>query len=66
MGRTSTHYIDLATSEVPATVPERSASGKLGAKLKFELCSLPLVLGFKKPAAGFRNLGRGPMGPDPQ
>jgi len=66
MGQTSTHYIDLATSEVPATVPERSASGKLGAKLKFELRSLPLVLGFKKPAAGFRNLGRGTMGPEPQ
>ncbi|BBX96418.1 DUF2652 domain-containing protein [Mycobacterium lacus] len=59
MGQTSTHYIDLASSEVPPPAPDRSASGRLGAKLRFELRALPFALGFRKPAAGFRNLGRG-------
>jgi len=60
IGETPTHYIDLATAEVSSTVPQRGFSGRLGAKLKFELNSLPFVLGVKKPAAGFRNLGRVP------
>jgi hypothetical protein len=61
IGQTSTHYIDLATSEVAPTVPEPGSSGRLaGAKLKLGLSTLPFVLGFKKPAAGFRSLGRGP------
>jgi len=60
IGETSTHYIDLATAEPGPAVPERSSSGKLGAKLRFELGSLPWALGFKKPAAGFRSLGRAP------
>ncbi len=41
------------------TVPQRSASGRLGVKLKVELSTLPFILGLKKPAVGFRNLGRG-------
>jgi len=57
LGQTSTYYIDLASTEVP-TVPERSVSGRLGAKLKFELNSLPFIFGIKKPAAGFRHLDR--------
>jgi hypothetical protein len=61
LGQTSTHYIDLATSEVRPVVPERSLSGRLGAKVKFELDSVPFLLGFKKPAKGFRGLG-GPAG----
>jgi Protein of unknown function (DUF2652) len=59
IGQTSTHYIDLATSEVAPTVPDRGLSGRLSAKLKFEFGALPFVLGFKKPAEGFRSLGRG-------
>ena len=60
IGQTSTHYIDLATSEVPTTMPEPSTFGRLGVKLKVEFSSLPFMLRIKKPAAGFRNLGRGP------
>src|SRR5271165_2454882 len=60
IGETSTHYIDLATSEVtPVVVPERSSFGRLWLKLKFESSSLPFLVGIKKPAEGFRNLGRG-------
>jgi Protein of unknown function (DUF2652) len=60
LGETSTHYIDLATTEVaPVVVPERSLSGRLWVKLKLESSSLPFLLGIKKPAEGFRNLGRG-------
>lgn len=59
IGQTSTYYIDLATSEVTPTVPERSTSGRLGVKLRLEFSALPFMLGIKKPAAGFRNLGRG-------
>ncbi|CQD16701.1 hypothetical protein BN1232_03620 [Mycobacterium lentiflavum] len=59
IGETSTHYIDLSVSEVPPLLAKRSLSGRLGAKAKFELNSLPFILGFEKPAEGFRNLGRG-------
>jgi hypothetical protein len=59
IGQTSTHYIDLATCEVAPTVPERSSSGRLGAKLKLELSTLPFVLGIKEACAGFRHLSRG-------
>jgi hypothetical protein len=40
-------------------VPERSSSGRLGAKLKLELSTLPFVLGIKEACAGFRHLSRG-------
>lgn len=63
IGQTSTYYIDLATSAVRPTVPEPSTSGRLGTKLKVEFSTLPFMLGFKKPAAGFRNLGRGTLEP---
>jgi hypothetical protein len=59
IGETSTQYIDLATSEVPPTPPQRSFLGRLGRTWKFELTTLPFVLGIKKPAEGFRSLGRG-------
>jgi len=60
LGQTSTHYIDLAGSEVfPVAVPERSSVGRLWLKLKLESSSLPFLVGIKKPAEGFRNLGRG-------
>ena len=60
LGETSTHYIDLATTEVaPVVVPERSFLGRIWAKTKLESGSLPFLLGIKKPAEGFRNLGRG-------
>jgi hypothetical protein len=59
IGQTSTHYIDLATSEVAPSVPDRSLSGKVSAKLKFEYSALPYVFGIKKACAGFRHLGRG-------
>jgi hypothetical protein len=58
IGETATHYLDLATSEVAPTVQERSSSGRLFAKLKLEMSALPFLLGFKKPAADFRHLGR--------
>jgi hypothetical protein len=59
IGQTPTYYIDLATSEIPPTVQEHSTSARLAAKLKLELSALPFILCIKKPAAGFRNLGRG-------
>lgn len=60
IGETSTHYIDLATTEAaPVAVPDRGFSGRMWVKLKLESGSLPFLLGFKKPAEGFRNLGRG-------
>jgi hypothetical protein len=58
IGETSTHYIDLATSEAPPA-PERSFLRRFGKTAKFELTTLPFLLGIKKPAEGFRNLGRG-------
>ena len=59
IGQTSTHYIDFATYEVPPAAPERSFFGRLWAALKFELSTLPYLLGIKKACAGFRHLGRG-------
>lgn len=59
IGETSTHYIDLATSQVSLAPAESSFFRRLGATVKLELSSLPFVLGFKQPAEGFRNLGRG-------
>jgi Protein of unknown function (DUF2652) len=58
IGDTSTHYIDLATSEVPDAPPRRSGFARFGKTAKFELVSLPFLLGIKKPAEGFRNLDR--------
>jgi Protein of unknown function (DUF2652) len=59
IGHTSTYYIDLATSEVPPTAPGRGFFGRVGRTAKFELSTLPFLLGIRKPAEGFRNLGRG-------
>ncbi|MGZ4526565.1 MAG: DUF2652 domain-containing protein [Mycobacterium sp.] len=59
IGETSTHYIDLAASQVSLAPSEYSFFRRLGATVKLELSSLPFVLGFKEPAEGFRNLGRG-------
>ncbi len=59
IGETSTHYIDLATSEVAPALPKRGFFGRFGATAKFELSTLPFLLGIKKPAAGYRNLDRG-------
>jgi Protein of unknown function (DUF2652) len=58
IGETSTHYIDLATSEAPPAPPQRGFFGRLGKTAAFELSTLPFLLGIKKPAEGFRNLGR--------
>jgi hypothetical protein len=62
IGETSTHYLDLATSSVTLAPPESSFLRRFGATVKLELSSLPFVLGFKQPAEGFRNLGRGAEG----
>ncbi|BAX93373.1 DUF2652 domain-containing protein [Mycobacterium shigaense] len=59
IGETSTHYIDLTASEVPPLAPERGRIGRLSKFAQYELNSLPFILGFKRPAEGFRNLGRG-------
>lgn len=59
IGETSTHYIDLATSQICLAPPQYSLLRRLRATVKLELNSLPFVLGFKEPAEGFRNLGRG-------
>ncbi|CMO61805.1 Protein of uncharacterised function (DUF2652) [Mycobacterium tuberculosis] len=59
IGETSTHYIDLATSDMPPAVPDHSFFGLLWADVKFEWHALPYLLGFKKACAGFRSLGRG-------
>lgn len=63
LGQTSTHYIDLGTSEVAPTVPTRGLLGRIWAKLKFELSALPFLLGIKKACVGFRSLGRGKDSP---
>jgi hypothetical protein len=60
LGETSTHYIDLTTSEAPPAPPQRGFFGRLGKTATFELSTLPFLLGIKKPADGFRNLGRAP------
>jgi hypothetical protein len=59
IGQTSTHYIDLSKSEVPPAPSRRGRFGRMGMTAKFELRTLPFLLGIKKPAEGFRNLGRG-------
>ena len=59
IGETSTHYIDLGTPEALPALPARGFFGRLGGNAMFGLSSLPFVLGIKKPAEGFRNLGRG-------
>lgn len=60
IGETSTHYIDLATTHVaPVAVPDRGFGGRVWVKLKLESGSLPFLLGLRRPAEGFRNLGRG-------
>jgi Protein of unknown function (DUF2652) len=59
IGETATHYIDLASSEVPPEPPGRSFFGRFGATAKFEFSTLPFLLGIKKPAEGFRSLDRG-------
>jgi ABC-type transporter Mla MlaB component len=59
IGETSTHYIDLATSEAPPEPPQRGFFGRLGKTATFELSTLPFLLGIKKPTEGFRNLDRG-------
>lgn len=59
IGETSTHYLDLAAGQVSVAPPESSFLRRLGATVKLELSSLPFMLGFKEPAEGFRNLGRG-------
>ncbi|ORB73054.1 DUF2652 domain-containing protein [Mycobacterium scrofulaceum] len=59
IGETSTHYLDLAAGQVSVGPPESSFLRRLGATVKLELSSLPFMLGFKEPAEGFRNLGRG-------
>jgi hypothetical protein len=60
IGETSTHYIDLAASDLAPAVPESSFGSKLAARLRFESAALPYALGIKKACAGFRHLGRGP------
>lgn len=60
IGETSTHYIDLGASGVPAVrPPKRGFLGRLGPTARLELNALPFLLGIKKPATGFRNLDRG-------
>ncbi|MEB4211408.1 DUF2652 domain-containing protein [Mycobacterium sp. 94-17] len=59
IGETSTHYIDLAAMQVPVAPPRRSLLRRLGATAKFELDTVPFVVGMREPAQGFRNLGRG-------
>ncbi|GFG99347.1 hypothetical protein MTIM_52260 [Mycobacterium timonense] len=59
IGETSTHYIDLATLQVPVVEPGRSFLRRLGATMKLEFNTLPFTLGVREPAEGFRNLGRG-------
>ncbi len=58
IGETSTHYIDLASSVVTPTVPDRGFFGRLRTKLKFESGGMPYVMGLKEPGAGFSSLGR--------
>ncbi|OBJ88485.1 DUF2652 domain-containing protein [Mycobacterium paragordonae] len=59
IGETSTFYLDLSTAEVPAAEPQRAGLGKLSARFNLEMKTLPFLVGLKKPAVGFRNLGRG-------
>ncbi len=58
IGETSTHYTDLASSDVPAAPPPPSVRRRLSLTTKLELNTLPYLLRIKEPAEGFRNLGR--------
>jgi Protein of unknown function (DUF2652) len=58
IGETLTHYIDIASWPVPPAPSGSSFVRRLRATMKFELSSLPFVLGVKEPAQGFRNLDR--------
>ncbi|WP_156687429.1 DUF2652 domain-containing protein [Mycobacterium sp. Marseille-P9652] len=58
IGETSTHYIDLSLSEIPAAPPAPSFLRRLGMTTKLELNTLPYLMRIKEPAEGFRNLGR--------
>jgi Protein of unknown function (DUF2652) len=62
IGETSTHYIDLASSEVPSASPEPSVFRRIRMTTKLELNTLPYLLRIKQPAEGFRNLGRSEVG----
>ncbi len=57
IGRTTTHYIDLAeiAADPPEVVPV-GFGGRLWHKVKQELRGLPYVLGMKKPCEAFRNV----------
>ncbi|MDC8981865.1 DUF2652 domain-containing protein [Mycobacterium marinum] len=59
IGQTPTYYIDLATAEVRPVVPERGFVSRFSEMFKFELKSLPFILGAKQACSGFRNLDRG-------
>jgi hypothetical protein len=59
LGETSTFYLDLSTAELPPLPPRRTLFARLSTRLNVERKSLPFVIGVKKPAEGFRNLGRG-------
>jgi hypothetical protein len=49
IGEVQTHYVDLSKVEMPVTVRAPSALGKFWGKAKLELCSLPYILGLRKP-----------------
>ncbi|ORW92489.1 DUF2652 domain-containing protein [Mycolicibacter terrae] len=55
LGQTSTYYLDLANSAVPAP---GDAMGWRD-RMRFRRNGLPFMLGVKEPCAGFRSLGRG-------
>ena len=61
IGETSTHYIDLATSEAAPTVPDRGFFGRLSAKLKFE-SAVAVRAGYQESGCGLPHLGRGSDG----
>ncbi|QNI06052.1 DUF2652 domain-containing protein [Mycobacterium kubicae] len=60
IGETSTFYLDLATADVAPSAPARGTLSRLSLKLNLEMKTLPFMVGIKKPAVGFRNLGRAP------
>ena len=58
IGPRASSYIDLDTDESTPPAPARSLMGWLWAILKFEIRTLPLLVGIKTACAGFANLSR--------
>jgi hypothetical protein len=57
IGPTQTHYLDLTRvlDALPPSPPSRSLFRRLWEKVKFELATVPYMLGLKEPCGDFKN-----------